>query len=212
MKTSGEPLPEHGGIFPPLARTGLKTFCSQRAVSNEWLPTKDRDPRRLPALQMGFKTNDDFRDQGHLPPDSQRRQTSGKFPDSISSLVLQGFGDKMLFLHSDDIKGSCQWSVQHFAYSNKTMRFLLILCSSWVFSPGAVRSLNFADVPCGKVHGSNKVRRGRVIGGSEAKISQFPHSVSLRMNDIHMCGGTMVSLISGSNYYSLKIRTSSDII
>ena len=44
------------------------------------------------------------------------------------------------------------------------------------------------------ISGSNAAPNGRIVGGVDAAIGQFPHQVSLQREDgSHTCGGSIIS-------------------
>ncbi|TRY73855.1 hypothetical protein TCAL_01904 [Tigriopus californicus] len=64
---------------------------------------------------------------------------------------------------------------------------VFLLCSQGVWS-----MINLADTPCGKIARGSRRFHQRILGGSEVHISEFPHSVSLRKDGEHFCGGVLV--------------------
>ncbi|XP_036379628.1 transmembrane protease serine 4-like [Megalops cyprinoides] len=73
------------------------------------------------------------------------------------------------------------WSPQHTVAACRQLGYTLNECSS-----GSVVSLSCSD--CG-----NPVGRGRIVGGTEAAIEQWPWQLSLQYAGEHSCGGTLVS-------------------
>lgn len=88
-----------------------------------------------------------------------------------------------------------------------TMRSAILLVLSWAVSPGyaaGVRNLAGIGINCGKPGGgpdSEYFRQSRIMGGTAAKIIEFPYAVSLKDDaGEHFCGGSLVmfSHLSGS--------------
>ena len=57
-------------------------------------------------------------------------------------------------------------------------------------------AINLADVPCGQMARGSRRFHQRIMGGSAAHITDFPHAVSLRKDGEHFCGGAIVSAVT----------------
>lgn len=68
----------------------------------------------------------------------------------------------------------------------------LVALLSLAASVASASSLNLADVPCGEIARKSRRFHARIMGGSVAHITDFPHAVSLRKNGEHFCGGALV--------------------
>ena len=93
---------------------------------------------------------------------------------------------------------------------NNTMKFSLLVLSVFI-SPEVFAKPTAGNHNVGKLRISRSARRqGRVMGGEEADIEDYPYAVSLKYKKRdrsqefqHYCGGTLVGLFldKTSNFY-----------
>lgn len=44
-----------------------------------------------------------------------------------------------------------------------------------------------------RINGDRQPRGGRIVGGSDSRIEDFPYQISLRFNGRHTCGGSILN-------------------
>ena len=92
------------------------------------------------------------------------------------------------------------------------MKFSVVVLSLFI-SPDVFARPSAGNRNVGKSRISRSPRRqGRVMGGEEADIEDYPYAVSLKKLDrtnqfLHYCGGTLVRLVLAktTNYFSCVV-------
>jgi hypothetical protein len=73
-------------------------------------------------------------------------------------------------------------------------RFEFVIVVVALVMTTSISGLNLADTECGVMNEGSRRYFQRILGGSVADITDFPYTISLKLDGKHFCGGSLVRI------------------